>query len=111
MGDHFCKVVFNEYRTQIQDVAAQNTAESPPPFIQEFFNVKSCMHESASTPSSVARMINALMEAINAKNARSPKYLVIMPDKDLLADLGRSSSTQDIKILTPWFVQQINTII
>ena len=58
-------------------------------------------------------MLNALMEAINQKDARLPKYLVVVIDQNLLEDLDMDDNDilQIIPIIVNWFVRQINTII
>ena len=57
--------------------------------------------------------INALIDAVNMKNSRLPRYLIVVIDRDILNDIDLTDvdALRMIPILINWFVKQINTVI
>ena len=84
-------------------------------YVEDYFNVQFCIDESAGTQLAMARMINALIAAVNKSDASPPKYLVVLPDKDILTDLCSDNiekvDNRAIMTVTNWFVCQINSVI
>ena len=89
--------------------------DSTVPFCLEYFNVLAFYElGSETTDHAFARIINALISAINA-HKHLPQYLVIIPDKDILLDLVQklddlnnlAKITADV---TRWMVGQLNIV-
>ena len=57
--------------------------------------------------------INDLIDAVNMKNSRLPRYLIVVIDRDILNDIDLTDvdALKMIPILINWFVKQINTVI
>ena len=88
--------------------------ENIPLFMEEYFNLKpyyqktSCTVKYAST-----RMLNSLIEVV-ADRHRLPKYLIVIPDKDMLegdVDVFNPAVSKIIPEIVRWFVRQIDLII
>ena len=112
LGDNFLKEIFSAFESI--KLQAQRNPEAVPLYIQEFFNVKKFENTRASgTKSATGRMINSLIDAVNTEKIL-PKYLLIIPDKDITNDFsdvfldGMGPALQD---LVSWFVCQIDMII
>ena len=89
VGDQFIKDVHNTYKAIIDQTSSKSTTKKtdPPPYTQEQFNVRMYYKQFTSGVRYAAtRMINSLLDALNEQD-RLPKYLVIVPDKDLLYDI------------------------
>ena len=115
LGDSFLNDAFNEYLAWLAQTekAGKDSRHEVclPPFIHEFFNVKP-FAKTTSSKLAISRVVNALTEAINLKNATLPKYLVVVLDKDVLTDIEESYlDSQTIQRVTSWLVHQINTIV
>ena len=112
LGDNFLHESFGSF--QSLRYRSQKGEDDIPPYIQEYFNVKEFYHGSSTSgvKFTAVRMINMLIDAI-AERKRLPKYLVIVPDKDILYDIDTSSpyAQNTLAELTRWFVRQIDTII
>ena len=92
---------------------AEKNSDVIPPFIHEFFNVKIIERNAAEEPLAMSRILNALTNAVNVKNARLPKYLVVILDKDVIDDIQqpfRQDAVKIVKNITDWMVRQINMI-
>ena len=86
---------------------------SIPLFITEYYNIKSfCEPSAAGVDLAIARMVNNLTEAIIKRN-RLPKYLIVIPDRDIIndVDLSNKNAVKTIQQITRWFVRQLDTII
>ena len=59
------------------------------PFILKYFNVKS--YYACNSTEGLARFTNPLADALNA-NHRLPKFIIVIPDKDLLQSTKHKSS-------------------
>ena len=58
------------------------------PYMFDFFNIKAFYQPSnRSAEGSLHKIFNALVEALNAK-AHLPKYLIVIPDRDLILQAG-----------------------
>ena len=82
--------------------------------MRQFFNVK-MVQKSGELPtqSAMSRTLNALIDAVNHKDAKLPKYAVVMMDSDILHDLDMhdEDTAKMIPDLVDWFMQQIHTVI
>ena len=65
-------------------------------------------------PSSLAQMVNALIDVVNEKNARLPKHLIVIADQNIIKDVPdvlHLDAHRGISALTNWLVRQLNTVI
>ena len=86
------------------------------PYLEEFFNIEALFKNQASERTSITRVVNALIEALNKKDSRLPKYLIVILDKDILTDIDDLPDLKDedefihaMKYVTDYVVRQINT--
>ena len=63
---------------------AEKDKQAVPPYIEEFFNVRFCCNPSIPSNFTTMRTINSLINAVNAKDAKQPKYLVVIIDFDII---------------------------
>ena len=98
VGDKFLET--NELHRLLQFRGAANQA---PLYLQEFFNVKIFHKQSNNSKLALSRVINALTEAVNEKDARLPKYLIVTLDQDI--DLTEISQISTTLRLTKFFLQ------
>ena len=111
--DVFLRDVYQKYLTLKHDTL--KSKETAPLYLHEFFNVKEFYKCTSGSPV-IARIVNALTEAVNEKDVSLPKYLIVIIDKDLLADFEDHVLSYDdvylsIVMLTSWLTRQLNTII
>ena len=112
LGDQFLQEAYNEFLTWKSESEDKKSPMMPPIMI-EFFNVKMWHKESCSENLAISRVINNLIEAVNEKKARLPKYLIVILDQDLCADVQGSEKVHQemLQKITTWLVRQISVII
>ena len=69
----------------------------PLPYIFRYFNVCGLHVSTGSGVKSAARLINPLVHALN-EEPHLPKYVVVIPDKDVLQFLTAKGSTSAMVI-------------
>ena len=86
------------------------------PYIIDYYNTQGLFKNPGADKFASTRMVNALIEAMNKKDARLPKYLIVIIDKDILADLilddqeqNDSDILRDFRKSTISFVKLINS--
>ena len=98
----------------LQQLAVKDRKDIAMPYLLEYFNLKFLFKtEDLQNELAVLHTINALLDQLNSKDARLPKYLIVIMDHNLIEDLDVSD--EDIHKIIPqvvnWFVCQINTIL
>ena len=83
VGDTFLKETSSDLY-DLQDKASQK--QQPVPFIFKYFNVRG-FYTNKGVRSGINRLLDPLVEALN-KYHKLPKYLLIVPDKDLMSQLN-----------------------
>ena len=113
MGDQFLDDCTGAYRVMEQAANKDKKKKEPPPYIHEYFNVKIFSKPRDSAESAIERIVDSLMDAINAKGATIPKILVVVTDGDILLDIedifDEETAIQSIQRHTNWLVRKINT--
>ena len=89
VGDSFLKEVSPSHYAMRYATKKKN---KPPPYLFDHFNVRSYYLEYGSSIRGIARSLHPLVAALN-ENDRLPKYLLVVPDNDLLI----SMQNKDIK--------------
>ena len=83
-------------------------------FMEEFFNVKLLFKSHFTTELVSSRILNELIKAINVKDSRLPKYLLVILDGDLIKDITDTrhpDSSSILRMITTWLVKQISNVI
>ena len=111
VGDEALSGLENEFKTVRH--AGEKDDEVIPLYMNEYFNVKIFVQSKTSAEFASTRIINALIQVTNGKNARLPKYLIVMPDKNILEDFSdpENLKTKTLQMSVDWFVRQINSTI
>ena len=88
------------------------TEKKIPPYIEEEFNVIPLFKNAAETKSTVARIYNAVIAGIE-DNERLPKYIVVMPDHDVIkyGDEYGADAPVALYTLLKFLVKNINRIV
>ena len=110
MGDNFLVSTLHSFQT-MRTAARLNW--KPVPYIYEQFNVTfAYINQTTYIRSTAARILNALIETLNRKN-KLPTYIVIVVNKDLLANIGyfQNSITGIIERMVNWLVRKIHRMI
>ena len=114
VGDQFIKDNFNCFLDLSQQSDRQLINNTTEFYMRQFFNVK-MVQKSGELPtqSAMSRTLNALIDAVNRKDAKLPKYIVVMMDSDILRylDMHDDDTAKMIPELVDWFVRQIHTVI
>ena len=83
-----------------------------PLYIHESLNVKKCTADDIPEQSSMTSIVNALIEMLNGKDVKLPKYLVVVIDKDMVSEIAKRNPnlhTEDAKkvvtSVTGWIVR------
>ena len=111
IGDHFVREVYNAFRGIIN--AAKLNKKSWKPYLLDYYNSKGYYYQSNNwLESATSWILNKLTEALN-ENDRLPKYIVMMPDKDIIADLNdfEFGATKNIANLTNWLMRQCEIMV
>ena len=109
LGDSFLSRIFNEYL----EIKAFKM-DKPPLYMEEFFNVKPLFKSHFTTKLVSSRILNELIKAINVKDSRLPKYLLVILDGDLIKDIPDTchpNSGSILRMVTTWLVKQISNVI
>ena len=112
LGDGFLKDIFQKFLDIEQE--AMKSTEVQKPFILNYYNVHDVHRENASEGLMSTRILNALMEALNVRNCRLPKYLIVILDKDIICDvkdLRAPEAPMVLSHLMAWVTKQVHTII
>ena len=84
VGDEFLR---ETYQTLVQLKNLAVAARRNPPYLYQFFNVYGFYQNKASVIQGLARLLNSCIQGLNAR-PRLPKYLVFIPDRDLIDSIG-----------------------
>ena len=112
LGDQFLNNIHSCLLDMMQE--AEKEENSVPLYIQDYFNVKLLCKDESLADFSLVRIINNLTAALNAKDARLPKILVVIADIDRVRDIPdifHEDANLAVAIITNWFVRQINMVI
>ena len=111
LGDRFLDEIKNTFLEIVH--AASKNKRLPMPYIQEYYNVKFLCDPLNAANNSTGRILNALLSGINEKNAHLPKYLLVVMDKDIIADIDAtdSAAVQILQHLVYWLTHQVNIIL
>ena len=77
-----------------------NNKETAPFYMEEFFNVEFLYKSLCSANNATARIPNALLEEVNKKYDRLPKYVIAIFDKDQLNDI-EDLSMEWVELMIP----------
>ena len=82
------------------------------PYLMQYYNVVNMYKITSGVSKAVARILNALIETINAEQ-KLPRFLVVIPDKDLLSDINVFDGYAACAITNSvdWLVKQIHVVI
>ena len=109
LGDNFLRSSFGELQTLHENAKTDDSAVSP--YLFEFYNVKQLQNlASVGVKSVMARILNALMEAVNTR-PRLPRFLVVILNTDLMAEFDLSGETKlakDFSKVLHYLAKQIN---
>ena len=83
-----------------------------PPYLFEYYNVRTYYtNPKSDVRSPLARLVNAVVKGLNA-NTKLPKYILILPDKDLFQQKIANFSSDGIKLilkrLISYVIEEIN---
>ena len=114
VGARFLKDIYNKY-LDLQQESGKNSNYTPL-YIEEYYNVREVHCDDPMNLLAISRIVNALVEIINRKDAKLPKYLLVITDKDLVNDIiDKNPSLTGVQrataMLTDWFVRQINNTV
>ena len=120
LGDGFLADIFSEFQSMKH--RSEKDKKFVPPYMLDFFNAIEFYPRSRTekdvqpASTAMARIINSLIRAVNSKNARLPKYLVVFLDMDILMDIHFDevnffTAKQMVPELTRYVVRQIKTVL
>ena len=106
IGDQFLWEIFDNFASMRNRAYAKRRQ---PPYLYEFYNVSGHFQMRLSAVKGVTRLYNALIEALNAQKFRLPKYIVMVPDKDLIEQINFYSfgASSVISATLQWLVHQM----
>ena len=84
IGDDFLRVVYDSLK-KLRSTAIIEKRNQP--YLYMFFNVHGFFQKKWSAVKGLARILNSFTEALNTK-PRLPKYVIIVPEKDLIRDIN-----------------------
>ena len=113
LGDVFLVDVASSLQALMQTSSRKSKNSDISLYIQEFFDVKTLFKGVASSKNALARIINALIEALNTKDVRLLRYLVVVLDKDIINEIYNfdDDSQKIISNITFWLSKQISVIL
>ena len=109
-GNAFLKEIFPTFNAICRET---HVSKRTPPYLQEEFNVEALyMNTFNNVRSTVARIVNVVLQQMN-KTVKLPKYLIVIPDKDLAvyADMFEYGAVSCMKDLLKFVVKEINKYI
>ena len=106
MGDDFPRENFKSLETITNEAKSVN---KPPPYMEDKYNVRALYKARSTAVSTVARMLNAVIDAMNEFD-RLPKYIVVIPDSDIISYGGVYDDDASVMIYTllRYLVKNIN---
>ena len=82
IGDGFLYDIFTSYQAAKTEASID---KFKPPYMYDYYNIHYGFHPPLSQiKSTEARISNSLIELLNSKEFKLPKYILIIPDKDLI---------------------------
>ena len=111
IGDVYLKEVHNTFQGMLN--RAKLDRKSWQPYLLEYYNPKAYYYSSSNWLTSVmSRILNKLIEALN-ENEHLPKFIIFMPDKDLISDLKSFDygATKNLENITNWLMRQCDITI
>ena len=113
IGDKFLSTLEGAL-ADLQQISVKDKS-TPSLYLQDYFNIKVFnKFNKSDAKHAIGRTLNALIEAVNGKNASLPKYLLVLMDKDVIEDVDDIFDFEASKIvatLTQWLVKQVHTVI
>ena len=109
IGDEFLRDAAQTF-TAIKEKT--NLEKRPPPFLFEQFNVRINFANTTSLANILSRIVNALITELN-ENDHLPKYILIVPDKDIVQDMQFNAygASHILEKMTTWLVNTIASLI
>ena len=113
VGDNFLKETYPALDTLVYQTGKDKDKELIPPFMHEYYNIRSFENKlSSGVKYANTRIVNSLIDVINNKELRLPKYLYVICDKDILNDTTRFEKDEDaIEVMrdtVSWMVRKID---
>ena len=107
VGDSFLD---NSYHT-LQKMKSEAVLHSePPPYLYQIYNLSAWYTSALSDLKPlIVRFLNSMIEAMNRKkHPHLPKYILMMPDKDLLQNtkIPKTGIKAFLRIIMQWWVTQ-----
>ena len=113
VGDAFLQKL--DGTLQSNKFVRERNKKQAPTYLDEYFNTKVFYQASSEGELVMARVLNALTSAINQKDARLPKYLILLLDRDLINHVNVQDNFEEaaniLYIIVPWFVKQVHNIL
>ena len=112
VGDSLLADVFGTF-AEIQEELLKRRNKEPQLYLHEYYNVKSFYELSKNgIQYRATRIVNAVVDAVNQTH-RLPHFLIIMPDKDILAELDVFNYQVEtiLRQYVLWMVKQISMVI
>ena len=113
IGDSFLHDVFTTFQASKTEVFVEKVK---PPYLYDYYNIHYGFHPPLSLMKSVgARISNSLIELLNWNEFRLPKYIIVIPDKDLIE--GAMDQIWDygfkkvFRSLVDWVMSDINKML
>ena len=121
VGDSFLRELYNSHQalqnTPVPPSGRQTAAEAAEiPYLQEFYNIHGFFYTSLGFfKYATTRIRSSLIDGLNHEKGskRLPRYVVVMPDKDLLddTDVKLPEAKQDLAKIINWLSRQIDIAI
>ena len=82
IGDNELKEIFHAFPAMRHQASRYNKVSVP--YIYKYYNVSAHYLMNNSLYNPLARIINSCIAAMNENNVKLPRFLVFMPDRDIL---------------------------
>ena len=90
------------WNTSIKQICKrERNKKQAPTYLDEYFNTKVFYQASSEGESVMARVLNALTSAINQKDARLPKYLILLLDRNLINHVNVQDNFEEAAMTAP----------
>ena len=115
--DKFLKDVFNTFQEQINKAfVTKRNRDAIQPYLNDYYNVHGYFTSSVMQDRATGRILNVLIEVLNQKQIarqRLPRFLVVVLDKDIIADLNsfKVGAVKNLATLVNWLTCQIDIVI